>query len=387
MSAYFLVYQNVTDSERYEQYLNAVIPVIERRGGRFIAQGAPEAVEGMMLWQRVVLLEWSSGKDFLNFWHSDEYTEIKKLRQGAAEWQAALVEGIQPISRLARPTTYHTIEVDGLNIFYRQAGAKERPTLLLLHGLPTSSHMYQDLINRLSDQFHLVALDYPGFGNSDTPPLSQFDYSFERLADLVEHFLQKLGLDQFSLYVQDYGAPIGFRIAARHPEWIQALIIQNGNAYEEGLTSAWQPLRNFWQDRTEATEASVRNFLSRDATIFFYTAGVRDRQNINPDHWNIDQYFLDRPENIAAQIELLYSYQTNLECYPQWQQYFRQHQPPTLIVWGKNDPFFSVEGAKAFTRDLQTTELHFLDTGHFALDEEGQAIAKHISNFIATHVD
>lgn len=283
-------------------------------------------------------------------------------------------------------TTYHTVEVDGLNLFYREAGAKDRPTIVLLHGLPSSSHMYRDLINSLSDQFHLIALDYPGFGNSDMPTIDQFEYSFDRLADVVEQFLQTLGLDRFSLYVQDYGAPVGFRIAARHPEWIQTLIVQNGNAYEEGLTAAWQPLRELWHDRTETTEAAVREFLKRDTTIFFYTAGTRDRTHINPDNWNLDQYFLDRPQNAAAQLELFYNYRKNLERYPEWQEYFRKHQPPTLLVWGKNDPFFSVDGAKAFEQDLKTIEVHLLDTGHFALEEEREAIAAHIARFIPAHV-
>lgn len=286
---------------------------------------------------------------------------------------------------MSRLTRYHTVEVDGLNLFYREAGTKDSPTIVLLHGLPSSSHMYRDLLDTLSDQFHLIAPDYPGFGNSDTPAIDQFEYSFDRLADVIERFLQTLELNSFSLYVQDYGAPVGFRIATRHPEWIQTLIVQNGNAYEEGLTSAWKPFRDLWGDRTEKTEAAVREFLKRDSTIFFYTAGTRDRTHINPDNWNIDQYFLDRPENAAAQLELFYNYKENLKRYPEWHEYFRKHQPPTLIVWGKNDPFFSVEGAKAFEQDLKTIELHLLDTGHFALDEERSAIANHIARFIPAH--
>ena len=282
-------------------------------------------------------------------------------------------------------TTFHTINVDGLNIFYREAGSRENPTLVLLHGYPASSHMYRNLMNALSDRFHLVAPDYPGFGNSDTPPVAQFEYSFDRLADITEHFLQELRLTQFSVYVQDYGAPVGFRIATRHPEWIQALIVQNGNAYEEGLTPAWQAFRNLWSERSEASVAPILDFLKRDTTIFFYTAGVRDRQNINPDNWNLDQYFLDQPKNAAAQLELFYNYRTNLKRYPEWHEYFRQYQPPTLIVWGKNDPFFGPEGAEAFQRDLKTIEVHLLDTGHFALDEECDAIADHIRRFLPAH--
>ncbi len=215
MTAYFIVYQNVTDLDQYTQYLNAVVPVIERRSGRFIAQGTPEVMEGTLPWQRSVVLEWQSHQDFLDFWESEEYAEIKKLREGAAEWQAVVVEGIHPSNSMARLTTYHTIEVEGLNIFYREAGAKEHPTIVLLHGFPSSSHMYRDLMNKLSAQFHVIAPDYPGFGNSDTPPIAQFEYSFDHLSGVIESFLQKLRLDRFSLYVQDYGAPIGFRIATR----------------------------------------------------------------------------------------------------------------------------------------------------------------------------
>jgi pimeloyl-ACP methyl ester carboxylesterase len=283
-------------------------------------------------------------------------------------------------------TTYNTISIDGLNIFYREAGAKDKSTIVLLHGYPASSHMYRDLMNELSDQFHLIAPDYPGFGNSETPAIDKFEYSFDHLAEITEHFLQALGLDRFSLYVQDYGAPVGFRIAAQHPDWIQALIVQNGNAYEEGLTPAWQAFRDLWSDRSEATEAPVRGFLTRETTIFFYTAGTKSAQNINPDNWNLDQSFLDRPENAAAQMELFYNYRANLDRYPQWHEYFRTYQPPTLIVWGKNDPFFGPEGANAFKRDLHNAEVHLLDTGHFALDEEGSAIASHIRRFLPANI-
>jgi pimeloyl-ACP methyl ester carboxylesterase len=283
-------------------------------------------------------------------------------------------------------TTYNTISIDGLDIFYREAGSKQNPTLVLLHGYPASSHMYRDLMAQLSDLFHLIAPDYPGFGNSATPPIDRFEYSFDRLADITELFLKELGLTRFSLYVQDYGAPVGFRIATRHPDWIQALIVQNGNAYEEGLTPAWQAFRNLWSDRTADTEGPAKDFLKRETTIFFYTGGIRDRQNINPDNWNLDQYFLDRPENAAAQLELFYNYRANLDLYPQWHEYFRTYQPPTLIVWGKNDPFFGPEGATAFQRDLKNAEVHLLDTGHFALDEEGEAIAAHIRRFLPAHI-
>ena len=283
-------------------------------------------------------------------------------------------------------TTYNAISIDGINIFYREAGSRTNPTIVLLHGYPASSHMYRDLINQLSSQFHLIAPDFPGFGNSETPPIEQFEYSFEHLAEITEHFLQELGLTSFSLYMQDYGAPVGFRIATRHPECIQALIVQNGNAYIEGLTPAWQAFRDLWSERSPASETPVLNFLKRETTIFFYTAGTRNAQNINPDNWNIDQYFLDRPNNAAAQLELFYNYRKNLECYPQWHEYFRQHQPPTLLVWGKNDPFFGVEGANAFKRDLKNVEVNLLDTGHFALEEECENIAAYIRRFLSAQL-
>lgn len=385
MTAYFIVYQNVTDLDQYTQYLNAVVPVIERRSGRFIAQGTPEVMEGTLPWQRSVVLEWQSHQDFLDFWESEEYAEIKKLREGAAEWQAVVVEGIHPSNSMARLTTYHTIEVEGLNIFYREAGAKEHPTIVLLHGFPSSSHMYRDLMNKLSAQFHVIAPDYPGFGNSDTPPIAQFEYSFDHLSGVIESFLQKLRLDRFSLYVQDYGAPIGFRIATRHPEWIQALIVQNGNAYNEGLREFWEPLKAYWRLPSTENTDKLRPFLTLETTKWQYTHGVRNPEAISPDNWNMDQRFLDRPGNDEIQLALFYSYRSNPPLYPQWQEYFRQYQPPTLIVWGKNDYIFPVEGAYPYRHDLKDVELHLLDTGHFALEEECDAIASHITRFISTH--
>jgi pimeloyl-ACP methyl ester carboxylesterase len=282
--------------------------------------------------------------------------------------------------------TYRTLTVNGLNVFYREAGPVDAPTIVLLHGFPSSSHMFRELIPALAETFHLVAPDYPGFGYSASPSVDEFSYRFDHLADVIEHFLQALGLQRMSLYMQDYGAPVGFRLATRHPEWIQALIVQNGNAYEEGISAAFEPLKPFWAERNVTTEAAARALLQRDTTIFQYTHGVRHPETISPDTWTVDQAFLDRPGNDLIQLELLHDYPSNLRRYPEWHAYFRQHQPPTLVVWGKNDPFFTPEGAHAFRRDLNTIEVHLLDTGHFALEEDGNVIAEQIIRFVTTHV-
>lgn len=283
-------------------------------------------------------------------------------------------------------TNYRTITIDGFNVFYREAGSQNASTLVLLHGFPASSHMYQGLIEALSDTFHLVAPDFLGFGNSDSPTVDEFEYSFDHLAEVTEHFLQSLGLSRLSLYVHDYGAPIGFRIATKHPAWIETLIIQNGNAYEEGLTSAFEPARAFWRERTEATEAAMTHLLTHEAITFAYAQGTRHPEQINPDNVILDLWNLQRPGSRATQLELLYDYRTNLERYPEWQAYFRQYQPPTLVVWGKHDPFFSPEGALAYQRDLNTIEVHLLETGHFALEEDVAQIAALITRFLPAHV-
>ncbi len=282
-------------------------------------------------------------------------------------------------------TTFKTIAIDGLNIFYREAGAKENPTMLLLHGFPASSHMFRNLISLLADRFYVVAPDYPGFGNSSMPTVDEFDYTFDRLADVMEKFTEALELRKYSLYVMDYGAPIGFRLATRHPERVEALIIQNGNAYEEGLRDFWEPLKAYWRDRSAENAEKLRQFLTLDATKWQYTHGVRNPQVISPDNWNIDQPLLDRPGNNDIQLALFYSYGSNPPLYPQWQEYFRTYQPPTLIVWGKNDFIFPADGAYPYRQDLNNVEFHLLDTGHFALEEEGEAIAAHIRRFLPAH--
>lgn len=284
------------------------------------------------------------------------------------------------------PTLYKNIEIEGLNIFYREAGSVNAPTILLLHGFPTSSQMFRNLIPALSDQFHLVAPDYPGFGNSDQPAMDKFGYSFDNYSLLIEKFLDKLGIDSYSIYLMDYGAPIGFRIAAKHPEKVQALIVQNGNAYEEGLREFWDPIKKYWKDKTPENAEPLKGFITKEGVEWQFTHGVRNKEVISPDNWNLDLRHLTREGNPAIQLRLFYDYQTNVPLYPSWQEYFRKYQPPTLIVWGKNDYIFPAEGAHPYKRDLKNLEFHLLDTGHFALEEDGDVIADYIRNFLTKNV-
>ena len=283
-------------------------------------------------------------------------------------------------------TTYRTVSIDGLDIFYREAGSRSNPTILLLHGFPTSSHMFRNLIPRLADKFHLVAPDYPGYGNSSMPTLNEFDYTFDHLAEITEKFITAIDLKKYSLYVMDYGAPIGYRIAAKYPDKVQALIVQNGNAYEEGLREFWEPIKAYWQDKSPENAEKLKYLVTIEATKWQYTNGVRNLEAISPDTWTIDQHFLDRPGNEEIQLALFYSYGTNPPLYPQWQEYFRQYQPPTLIIWGKNDYIFPADGAYPYQRDLKDVGFHLLDTGHFALEEEGEVIANYIGQFLASRL-
>jgi pimeloyl-ACP methyl ester carboxylesterase len=283
-------------------------------------------------------------------------------------------------------TTFRTVSIDGLDIFYREAGSRNNPTILLLHGFPTSSHMFRNLMSALADRFHLVAPDYPGYGNSSMPTVDEFDYTFDRLAEIVEKFITAIDLKKYSLYVMDYGAPVGYRIAAKNPERVEGLIVQNGNAYEEGLREFWNPIKAYWQDRSPENADKLRPFFTLETTKWQYTNGVRNPEAVSPDTWNMDQLFLDRPGNVEIQLTLFYSYGTNPPLYPQWQEYFRQYQPPTLIVWGKNDYIFPAEGAYPYQRDLKDVEFHLLDTGHFALEEDGEEIANHIRQFLASRL-
>ena len=284
-------------------------------------------------------------------------------------------------------TTYRYSNVRGRNLFYREAGSKDSPTIVLLHGFPSSSHMFRDLIPQLADKFHVIAPDYPGFGYSDAPSTSEFKYTFDNLAAHVEELLFKnLGLKQFSIYVQDYGAPVGYRIASQHPEAIQSIVVQNGNAYAEGIGGAFDPMKPFWLKRTAETEKPVRALLAKETTMFQYTHGVKDPNQISPDSYTVDQLFLDRQGNDAIQLDLLYNYQSNVALYDRWHEYFRNRQPRMLIVWGKNDPFFTVAGANAYLRDIPKAEVHLLDTGHFALEDHCDFIAERIREFLGRKV-
>lgn len=283
--------------------------------------------------------------------------------------------------------TYSTIEIDGVSIFYREAGSPDDPTILLLHGFPTSSFMYRDLIPALADEYHLIAPDYPGFGYSEQPPLDEFDYSFEHFTELMDMFTQELGLTEYSPYVMDYGAPVGFRLASDHPERVQALLVQNGNAYEEGLVPEfWDPIKEYWANPSEETLEPLRGFTSPEEVEWQYTHGVRNEVAISPDTWTLDRVHLDRPENESIQFQLLLNYRTNPPLYPDWQEYFREQQPPTLVVWGEHDKIFDVAGAAPYAEDLETAEIHRLDTGHFALEEDCEEIATLIREFLADHI-
>jgi len=283
-------------------------------------------------------------------------------------------------------TFHRTVKIDGLDIFYREAGSKDAETILLLHGFPTSSHMFRNLIPALSDKFHLVAPDYPGFGNSSMPSLEEYDYTFDGIAAVVDSFTEKLGLHNYSLYLMDYGAPVGYRIAVKHPERVDSLIVQNGNAYEEGLREFWDPIKAYWKEKSKENAEVLRNsLLTIEATKWQYTNGVRNPETIAPENWFNDQYLMDRPGNKDIQLQLFYDYGSNPPLYPDWQAYFREYQPPALIVWGKNDYIFPAEGAHPYKRDLDNIEFHLLDTGHFALEEDGNEIAHLITCFMAKH--
>lgn len=278
---------------------------------------------------------------------------------------------------------YNSVNIEGLDIFYREAGSPENPTLLLLHGFPTSSHMFRNVLTRLGEKYHLIAPDYPGFGNSSMPSVKEFEYSFDHLADLIVKFTEVKKLSKYSLYMMDYGAPVGYRLATRHPERVQALLVQNGNAYEEGLTDFWNPVKAFWANpETQESIDFAKSMVTLEATKWQYLNGTRDAAVISPDNWIIDQAGLDRPGNQEIQTALLYDYRTNPVLYPEWQAYFRKFQPPTLITWGKGDAIFPAEGAYPYQRDLENVELHILDTGHFALEEDGELITTLIDQFL-----
>ncbi|MBV4357011.1 alpha/beta fold hydrolase [Pinibacter aurantiacus] len=285
-------------------------------------------------------------------------------------------------STINRTVRYKTVNIEGVKIFYREAGNPDAPTILLLHGFPSSSHMYRDLINDLSDEFHLIAPDYPGFGNSDMPSRSEYSYTFDNLSVTIEKFIDALQLQRFALFMQDFGAPVGYRIALRRPELIEALLIQNANAYEEGLGPATEDGQRLWANRNETTEAPMRQMMSLEGTMMQYLDGAEDPSRISPDAYHYDQYFLEREGNKDIQVDLLYDYRNNITQYPQWQEYLKTNQPPALITWGKNDALFTAAGAIAYKKDLPDAELHLLNTGHFALEEFHFEIAKLIKSFL-----
>jgi pimeloyl-ACP methyl ester carboxylesterase len=280
-------------------------------------------------------------------------------------------------------TTYKNTVVDGQKIFYRESGSTSLPTILLLHGFPTSSHMYRNLIPALSDRYHLIAPDLPGFGFSDAPSRKQYRYTFEHLAQTIDRFVQTIGLERYAIYVFDYGAPVGFRLALLHPERITAIISQNGNAYEEGLSQGWNPIQKYWKDPTPANREALRDFITPAATKDQYLTGVEDENFVAPESYTLDSALLARPGNDEIQLDLFLDYASNVALYPKFQQFLRRYQPPLLAVWGNHDPFFLPSGAEAFKRDIPGAEVRFLETGHFAIETHHQEIAAAIREFLA----
>jgi pimeloyl-ACP methyl ester carboxylesterase len=279
---------------------------------------------------------------------------------------------------------YRNTKVEGLNIFYREAGPADAPTLLLLHGYPTSSHMFRNLIPLLSKKYHVIAPDLPGFGYSDAPDHQQFSYTFDHLTHVVQGFIDQLKIQRFAVYIFDYGAPVGLRLAMNNPEKITGIISQNGNAYKEGLSNEWNPIQKYWNDPSEANRLALKGFVSKEATTFQYYHGVSDPSLIAPESYTLDQKFLDRPGNIEIQLDLVKDYRTNVALYPQFHAYFRKYQPKLLLVWGDKDPYFLPEGAKAYQKDLPNAKLKFYDTGHFALETNAAEIGAEILEFMGT---
>lgn len=277
---------------------------------------------------------------------------------------------------------YKSAKIDGVKVFYREAGPKDAPVILLLHGFPTSSHMYRNLIPLLADRYRVIAPDYPGYGQSDAPGHKKFAYTFPNLTDVVDKLTKQVGATRYSMYVMDYGAPIGYRLALKHPERVESLIVQNGNAYTEGLAAFWDPIKAYWAEKTPARREALAGLLTLETTKFQYTDGMGDVARISPDNWVHDQALLDRPGNKDIQLDLLGDYGSNVPLYPQFQAFFRERKPPTLIVWGKNDVIFPEAGAHPYLRDLPDAEMHILDSGHFALEDRLDVMAPLIRDFL-----
>jgi pimeloyl-ACP methyl ester carboxylesterase len=312
---------------------------------------------------------------------------IEGLMNSIAAWLPFFPAMALPVMRGAAVSTveYKTLSVDGVNLFYREAGPKDGPVLLLLHGFPSSSRMYAGLIPLLVDQYHLIAPDYPGFGHSEAPPPEAFTYTFDHLAQCIDGLLENLGVHRYALFVQDYGGPVGFRLAVAHPERTTALIVQNAVAHEEGLSTLWEPRRAFWRDRTTYEERVRQNLLSLEAIRQRHVGASPHPERIDPDTWTYEHAFLTRPGMDRIQLELFYDYRTNVAAYPRWQAYLREQRPPTLVVWGKYDPSFTVAGALAYGRDVPEAEIHLLNAGHFALDEALDVIAALSQRFLQAH--
>ena len=328
---------------------------------------------------------------------------------GALALSMVSAKGPESAAEATPQVWYRNATVDGLNVFYREAGPADAPTVLLLHGFPTSSHMFRDLIPQLAKRYHVIAPDYPGYGNSSMPSVDEFDYTFDRLSEVVTSLIDGLGIDRYSIYLMDYGAPVGFRIAAARPERVETLIVQNGNAYQEGIDNDfWEPIQAYWKDRDAVNQGLDNDFwkhvkaaygkaelanvdalkflVTIDATKWQYTNGVRNVESVSPDNWHVTQRLLDRPGNEAIQLQLFHDYGSNPPLYPSWQAYLREHQPPTLLVWGTKDEIFPVAGAHPYKRDLEDIEFHLFDTGHFALEEDGIEIGNLILDFLDRNV-
>ena len=281
------------------------------------------------------------------------------------------------------PITHHRSEtIDGVKVFYREAGPKDGPAIVLLHGFPTSSHMFRNLIPALADRYRVIAPDYPGYGQSDAPDHKSFAYNFDHTSALIDVLLGRLGVTRYALYVMDYGAPVGWRLALKHPDQITGLVIQNGNAYDEGLKAFWDPIKKYWEDGSAESRDALRTLLTLETTIFQYTDGVSDKSRVSPDNWIHDQALLDRPGNAEIQLDMLYDYRTNLPLYPAVQAWLRAHQPPSLIVWGKNDFIFPADGAHPYKRDLKDLEFHLIDSGHFLLEDKPDEVFPLIRDFL-----